>query len=46
MPRYVDGFVIPVPKKNLEDYRRIAELCAKVWREHGRWRWWSASPRT
>src|SRR5687767_8512710 len=35
MPRYVDGFVVPVPKKNLEDYRRIAEACAKVWREHG-----------
>src|SRR5262245_16897813 len=35
MPQYVDGFVIPVPKKNLEAYRRIAELAAKVWREHG-----------
>ena len=35
MPRYVDGFVIPVPKKSLDAYRRIAELCAKVWREHG-----------
>jgi uncharacterized protein YbaA (DUF1428 family) len=35
MPRYVDGFIIPVPKKNLEEYRRIAELCAKLWREHG-----------
>src|SRR5262245_3970679 len=35
MPRYVDGFVIPVPKKNMDDYRRIAGLCAKIWREHG-----------
>jgi uncharacterized protein YbaA (DUF1428 family) len=35
MPRYVDGFVIPVPKKNLEEYRRIADLAAKIWREHG-----------
>jgi uncharacterized protein YbaA (DUF1428 family) len=35
MPRYVDGFVIPVPKKNLEAYRRLAELAAEVWREHG-----------
>ena len=35
MARYVDGFVIPVPKKNLEDYKRIAETCAKIWREHG-----------
>jgi uncharacterized protein YbaA (DUF1428 family) len=35
MPRYVDGFVIPVPKKNLEVYRRIAEECAKIWRDYG-----------
>jgi uncharacterized protein YbaA (DUF1428 family) len=32
---YVDGFVIPVPKKNLGEYKRIAKLCAKVWKEHG-----------
>jgi uncharacterized protein YbaA (DUF1428 family) len=35
MARYVDGFLIPVPKKNLERYRQIAEACAKIWREHG-----------
>jgi uncharacterized protein YbaA (DUF1428 family) len=35
MPQYVDGFVIPVPKKKLEAYRQIAELAAKVWREYG-----------
>ena len=35
MPRYVDGFVIPLPKKNLEAYRRIAAECARIWREHG-----------
>lgn len=33
--RYVDGFVIPVPKKNLDAYRRIARTAGKVWREHG-----------
>jgi uncharacterized protein YbaA (DUF1428 family) len=33
--KYVDGFVIPVPKKNLGEYKRIAKLCAKVWKEHG-----------
>jgi uncharacterized protein YbaA (DUF1428 family) len=33
--RYVDGFVLPVPKKNIEAYRRIAQKAAKVWREHG-----------
>jgi len=33
--RYVDGFVIPVPTKNLPAYRRMARLAGKVWREHG-----------
>ena len=32
---YVDGFVIPVPQKKLKDYRRLAKVAAKVWREHG-----------
>jgi uncharacterized protein YbaA (DUF1428 family) len=31
---YVDGFVLPVPVKNLRAYRRMAQL-GKVWREHG-----------
>jgi uncharacterized protein YbaA (DUF1428 family) len=35
MARYVDGFVLPVPKKNVEAYRRMAQLAGKVWREHG-----------
>ncbi len=32
---YVDGFVIPVPKRNLKAYRRMAAKAAKIWREHG-----------
>jgi uncharacterized protein YbaA (DUF1428 family) len=32
---YVDGYVIPVPKKNLQAYRRIAQRAGKVWRDHG-----------
>jgi uncharacterized protein YbaA (DUF1428 family) len=32
---YVDGFIVPVPKKNLVDYRKIARKAGKVWREHG-----------
>ena len=32
---YVDGFVIPVPVKNLPAYKRMAKLAGKVWREHG-----------
>ena len=33
--RYVDGFVVPVPRKNLKAYRRMALKASKVWREHG-----------
>ena len=32
---YVDGFVIPVPLKNLPAYRRMAQKAGKVWREFG-----------
>jgi uncharacterized protein YbaA (DUF1428 family) len=32
---YVDGFVIPLPKKNLKVYRAMAKKAGKVWREHG-----------
>jgi uncharacterized protein YbaA (DUF1428 family) len=33
--KYVDGYVLPVPKKNLPAYRRMAAKAGKVWREHG-----------
>ena len=32
---YVDGFIVPVPKKSLAAYRRMARQAGKVWREHG-----------
>jgi uncharacterized protein YbaA (DUF1428 family) len=32
---YVDGFVLPVPTKNLAAYRRMAQKAGKIWREHG-----------
>jgi uncharacterized protein YbaA (DUF1428 family) len=35
MARYVDGFVLPVPRRNLAAYRRIAQKAGKVWRDHG-----------
>ena len=35
MPRYVDGFVVPVPKKKLAGYRLMARRTCKVWRDHG-----------
>ena len=30
-----DGFLLPLPKKNLEAYRRLARKAGRVWREHG-----------
>jgi uncharacterized protein YbaA (DUF1428 family) len=33
--RYVDGFVVPVPRKKLKAYRSMARKAGKVWREHG-----------
>ena len=35
MSQYVDGFLLPVPTKNLATYRKMARLACKVWREHG-----------
>jgi uncharacterized protein YbaA (DUF1428 family) len=32
---YVDGFVLPIPKKKLQAYRRMAQKAGKVWRDHG-----------
>jgi uncharacterized protein YbaA (DUF1428 family) len=32
---YVDGFIVPVPKKSVEAYRRLARKAGKVWRDHG-----------
>jgi uncharacterized protein YbaA (DUF1428 family) len=33
--RYVDGYVLPVPKRNLQAYRRMAQTAGRVWRDHG-----------
>jgi uncharacterized protein YbaA (DUF1428 family) len=35
MARYVDGFLLPVPKKNLAAYRRMSQKAGKIWKEHG-----------
>ena len=35
MAKYVDGYVLPVPKKKLAAYRRIARKAGKIWMEHG-----------
>jgi uncharacterized protein YbaA (DUF1428 family) len=35
MAGHVDGYVLPVPKKNVETYRKMAQKGGKIWREHG-----------
>lgn len=35
MPNYVDGYVLPVPKKSVAAYRKLATRAGKVWKEHG-----------
>lgn len=35
MKRYIDGYVLPIPKKNLADYKKMATLGGKMWMKHG-----------
>src|SRR6266481_2978285 len=35
MTHYIDGFIIPLPKNKIDDYRRIAQKAGEVWRDHG-----------
>lgn len=35
MPKYVDGFIVPVPKKSLQAYRSMAQKAGRIWKEHG-----------
>ena len=35
MANYIDGFVIPVPKKNIAAYFRMAKKASKLWKEFG-----------
>ena len=32
---YVDGFLLPIPRRNVKRYKVMAQLAARVWREHG-----------
>ena len=32
---YVDGFVVPVPKEKIEDYKALARKAGEIWKEHG-----------
>jgi len=35
MGKYVDGFVIPIKKENVEKYREMAQKAGEIWKEHG-----------
>jgi uncharacterized protein YbaA (DUF1428 family) len=35
MAMYVDGYVLPVPRRKAAEYRRIARKAGKIWREYG-----------
>ncbi len=35
MANYIDGYVVPVPKKKIGAYRRMAQKAGKIWKEHG-----------
>ncbi len=35
MARYVDGFVLPIQKRNVPAYRRMAGAAGRIWRQHG-----------
>lgn len=40
MSRYVDGFVIPIPKNKIDEYRKVAAIAGKIWKEHGALDYW------
>lgn len=35
MANYIDGFILPVPQKHLEEYKGVAEKIAEIWKEYG-----------
>ncbi len=35
MSHYIDGFVLPVPRDRLNEYKRVVEAAAEIWKEHG-----------
>lgn len=40
MAHYIDGFVLPIPRESLDDYRRLVESVAAIWKEHGALEYW------
>ena len=35
MSNYIDGFVLPIPRSSLDEYQRLVEAIAEIWKEHG-----------
>ena len=35
MSHYIDGFVLPIPRDRLNEYKRVVEAVAEIWKEHG-----------
>ena len=35
MSQYIDGFVFPIPRDRLDDYKEVAQAVAEIWKEHG-----------
>jgi uncharacterized protein YbaA (DUF1428 family) len=40
MAHYIDGFVFPLPRDRLNEYERLAEAVAEIWKEHGALDYW------
>jgi uncharacterized protein YbaA (DUF1428 family) len=40
MAHYIDGFVLPVPRNRLSEYKRVVEVVAEIWKEHGALDYW------
>ena len=40
MAHYIDGFVLPVPRGRLSEYKRLVEAAAEIWKEHGALEYW------
>jgi uncharacterized protein YbaA (DUF1428 family) len=40
MKRYIDGFVLPIPKQRVPEYQAIAEAASRIWKEHGALEYW------
>ena len=40
MSHYIDGFVHPIPRDRLEEYKRLVAAVAEIWKEHGALDYW------